>query len=186
MSLASVPIWMTYANFVVGVATLFVLVWYACLTRGIERASVEQSEGLSRPVVTPVIRARRPLSERAGTDCGGAAGQRLEDVAKERYSYAAELHGDHLILENIGNGPALHVKCWIEFPNGESEQGPYFVPYLRSGKPHDIFDAPVPHPYHSERGTICCMYYGINGRKHSSKLPFIQGGATGAIEVDTG
>ncbi|HLI31069.1 MAG TPA: hypothetical protein VKV79_08230 [Terriglobia bacterium] len=179
MNALSEPCWMVYAGFVISIATLIVLIWYACLTRGIEKAANEQSEGLSKPLVVPVICPREPLIGRFGNSQGGLQAQSLQQAAEERYEFAGKLKLsptdgiDYLKLVNIGNGAAMCIRCVLE--TGFTQQ---YLPYLRAGEALQIGFSKS---WLQGGGTILCEFEGVSGRYYS-KVPFTRDFTVGRME----
>ena len=98
------------------VVMLVFLVKYVRATKGIEKASNEQSEGLSKPVVTVRLQSAR-----------------TDEAIVEGLS--CEIAGDQIELTNIGTGPALKLRWRVQEKGEPHKLGPEgYVPYLEPGK----------------------------------------------------
>jgi hypothetical protein len=145
---------MVYLTFAISVLTLVVLFWYACLTRGIEKAAKEQSEGLSKPLIVVVSSPDIPNKDEA--ILGGGLFSEI---------------GDRVLLMNIGTGPALWVN-WSatgQHATGESRVSSLagFVPYLR---PNETVDTEHSRPYVSGLNylTVECRYESLSRTRYTS------------------
>jgi len=116
---------MVYASFAVSVLTLAVLIWYAWLTRGIEKAANEQSVGLSKPAIA--LRAIPPRSPTIDENF-------VEILNRKMLTRAEPNSSGFLELVNIGNGPALSVHCEIRDVNAPQGR-PWILPaaYVPAG-----------------------------------------------------
>jgi hypothetical protein len=148
---------MVYAGFAISLLTLAVLIWYAWLTRGIERAANEQSEGLSKPAIVVVSSPDIPNRNREMAILGGGLFSEI---------------GDRVQLQNIGTGPAL----WVEWSargrhnTGESQESCVagFVPYLR---PNETVDTECSRAYVSGLRSLAveCTYQSLGRTRYTSK-----------------
>ncbi len=113
MDTASATNWILLAN----LAAVGAYVW---LTWGIKRASNEQSESLSKPILA----LRGAVTIERNSPAVGLP----ETVAR-----AVPDENGYYELINIGNGPAVHVACTIRSPNlpGDAPQS-VSAPYLEA------------------------------------------------------
>jgi len=84
------------ATLVIQLCALGVLIWYACDTRKIRKASIEQAESAQKPCLALVTGPRdfdETVLEKNGVVGGTILARRNGNVA----------------VENVGNGPALNV-----------------------------------------------------------------------------
>jgi hypothetical protein len=149
----SEPSWMLDASFVVSLLTLSVLIWYAYLTRGIERAANEQSEGLSKPALTLFAIPRSPTID-----------ENFTEILKRRMLTRAEPNANGCLeMVNIGNGPALRVRFEIRdigLPCGKPWIGG--AAYIKAG-------GALPLPLQGgsfikgKQHKIVCYYDGLSG-----------------------
>jgi hypothetical protein len=84
-------LWINLLTLVVLTLTLVCLIWYACETHQIKKASVEQSEALQKPCVTLT------------------SGPRDWNDAILRGPHLAEITTPRLQIVNIGSGPAIKL-----------------------------------------------------------------------------
>lgn len=151
------------AGLAVQIVAVIFLVRYVRATKGIEKASNEQSEGLSKPVVTVRL-------EPVHTDEAILAG------------LSCQMAGDQMELANIGTGPALKLSWRIKErghsgPNREAvHEG--FVPYLPSG--HKIA-TPIMRGYLTgdDSFSVECTYRSISDAEYVSQTEFEGMMATG-------
>jgi hypothetical protein len=119
--------WISLLTLVVLALTLGCLVWYACETHQIKKASVEQSEALQKPCITLASRPRDGLE------------------AILRGPQIAEIATPHLQILNIGSGPALKL-CYELRQLVAKEIVPLrpkgLLPHLRQG---DAWETPISH-----------------------------------------
>lgn len=155
MNVVSEPCSMEYASFAVSVLALAVLIWYAYLTRGIEKAANAQSEGLSKPVI--VVVSSPDIPNKVEAILGGGLFSEI---------------GDRVLLLNIGTGPALWVK-WSatgQHGTGESRESSLagFVPYLR---PNEIVDTEHSRAYVSGLNNLIveCKYESLSRTCYTSR-----------------
>lgn len=149
---------MIYASFVISFLALVVLVWYAWLTRGIEKAANEQSEGLSKPVIVVVSSPDIP-SDHVDEAILGEGGLFSEIT-------------DGVQLLNIGAGPALRVR-WSatgQHITGESQESRVegFVPYVQ---PPGTVDTECTRAFVSGLKSlrVTCTYKSLGGRQYTSR-----------------
>jgi hypothetical protein len=147
------------ANLVVGVIALVFLVKYVRATKGIEKAAIEQSEGLSKPAL-----ALRAIPPRSPT-----IGENFVEILKRQMLTRAEPTADgHLELINTGNGPALRVSCEISDVDRPAGR-PWIIPaaYVRAGE-----TLPLPlqngNPIKGKRHKITCSYHSLSWTEYAS------------------
>jgi hypothetical protein len=147
--------WTAAQTFVL-LLTLLVLLWYAGETHGIERASLVQSEGLSKPVLT--------------VRCNG--------------STPAEVQGCELEIINIGNGPAIELSIKTERRRNPSQQssGQPFIDRLDETFPYLEAKGTIPlrsiPRYRLDNGiplgnvtcSVVCSYKSISSVEYSSTI----------------
>ena len=157
MNAVSEPCWMVYASFAISVLTLAVLIWYAWLTRGIEKAANEQSEGLAKPVIVVESSPDIPDSNVDRAILGGGL-------------FSEIVNGVRLL--NIGTGPALWVE-WSTKGQHNTGEGPEsgsagFVPYLR---PNETVDTECSRAYVSGLNylTVECRYQSLSRTRYTSR-----------------
>jgi hypothetical protein len=152
MDFLSVQNVILFLQFIVSVVALIFLIKYVRSTEGIEKAANEQSEGLSKPVVT--ILANAMQSDKAF----------FEEMV-------AETTGQHVQLVNIGTGPAIKLKWsidWTEKGNKGlkgDQQG--FVPYLEAGK---TLETSLPRVFLTGQieCSVRCSYRSISEAEYTS------------------
>jgi hypothetical protein len=148
---------MVYASFAISVLTLAVLIWYAWLKRGIEKAANEQSEGLAKPVIVVESSPDIPDSNVDEAILGGGL-------------FSEIVNGVRLL--NIGTGPALWVE-WSAKGQHNTGEGPEsgsagLVPYLR---PNETVDTECSRAYVSGLNylTVECRYQSLSRTRYTSR-----------------
>ena len=128
-------------------ANLVAVSVYVCLTRKIKNAAIEQTEGLSRPVVTAAFERNVPS---------------VRGPSKLR-------------LRNVGNGPALAVS-WklLDDPRQHSEAPCGEFAYIEAhGAEERAFDySSSPMKY-----VVECLFEGASGSKYRSRTELSANGS---------
>lgn len=164
MHAVSEPNWMLYASFVVSLLTLGALIWYACLTRGIERAANEQSEGLSKPILA--LYSGSWLSPEQNPP---------EVGIQEVFARAEPNKRGYYELANIGSGPAVDVECELATPDlaGGTAQR-LWAAYLQANERLElplstrivVASGPAGHSRH----VVTSRYESVSGSKYESEF----------------
>jgi hypothetical protein len=151
---------MVYASFAVSLVTLAVLIWYACLTRGIEKAANAQSEGLSKPALT--LRAiPRSLT----------TSENFTEIVNRKMLTRAEPNPKGCLeLVNIGNGPALGVHFHIRDVN--APQGKPWIGTAAYIQPGGALPLPLlsGNPITDKQHKIVCYYESLSGNIYESVI----------------
>ena len=145
-----------FARLLISGATLYFLVKYVRATQGIEIEALEQTEGLSKPVIAVCLQS-------ATTDMAIIEG------------LSCEIAGDQIELKNIGTGPALKLRWCV---NEKRQNEPAlkrgtggFVPYLEPGK---TVNTNILRAYITamEEFRLECSYTSVSDAKYISSTEF--------------
>jgi len=111
--------WSVFGSFLVGLAALGVLVWYATETMRLRKAAFAQVENMAKPCLTLWAKLRDPADVILNTH--GAVGGTV-----------IEAHGAQFVVHNIGNGLALNVKYVIcDREPRRRAKNPRYLPYVQ-------------------------------------------------------
>lgn len=151
---------MIYASFAVSILTLAVLIWYACLTRGIEKAANEQSEGLSKPSLALRAVPRSPTT----------SANFVEIVNRKMLTRAEPNAEGYLEMVNIGNGPALRVQ--FEIREGSPQSGDPWTGVGAYILAAEALPLPLPsgNPIKGKQQRITCSYASLSGNRYESVI----------------
>ena len=148
--------WIPVANFLVQLAILVALVWYAVETWRIRKASEEQAEAQQKPCLT-VVTAPRDYDE-AILEMNGAVGGMV----------VAPRNGN-IALENMGNGPAINVSYNFNPVDPSTVSCPHG--YLQNIRAGGTFIMAVARGVLSNREyELIVTYESLSGRRYESRI----------------
>jgi hypothetical protein len=153
--------WIPIANLLIQFLVLAFLVWYACETYQLRKASQEQIEALQKPCLTVATTARDYDDAILGVDdaIGGMVLAPREGSVQ---------------LRNIGAGPAFNIRYKFNYVDQPRQNGAVVVEpsgYLPYIKPGDTFAMQVArgilqlHKY-----ELVASYDSLSGRKYETRI----------------
>lgn len=149
------------ANLLIQLLILAFLIWYACETYQLRKASQEQTEALQKPCITVVTTARDYDDAILGVDdaIGGMVLAPFEGSVQ---------------LRNIGAGPAFNIRYTFSNLDQPRQSGDVvvepsgYLPYIKAG---DAFAMQVTrgilqlHEY-----ELVALYDSLSGRRYETKI----------------
>lgn len=162
---------LTLANLVIVAALAAITLWYAASTQRIAQATIEQSQG---------VRAQADLLNRQLV-------QGVRPIIRFTFDYIQQLDGSNLVIRNIGVGPALNTKCWVQRQqsdrsrashNNDGNQHQFRISVLEVGG--SAGDSPAttwklnitPTPTENLRCTFFAVYQDIYGNYFASEAVY--------------
>jgi hypothetical protein len=125
------PQWLLWLQTGIQLVGLVALIWYTWDTRRIRLASQEQAESSQKPCLMLRTEARQPVDvvlQMHGTDGAMIVGQ----------------SGGRLVIENIGTGPAINVRCRLRATDfNRQESAVTHESYLQNLAPNGMSELPV-------------------------------------------
>ena len=155
------PLWLQVATFVVLLLTLGAVVWYACLTRKLWKAALEQAEAQLKPCITPATMQRDPTEAVAPRN--GVKGETV-----------LAFDTGNLAIRNIGNGPAVHLSYALRplnVPPGENRAR--HDGYIHAVERNERATLPIPRgalqPYEFE---LAVTYQSLSRQRYRTVVSF--------------
>ena len=141
------------------------LVVYACETWKIRRTSQEQNETMQKPCLVPSVQER---------DDFDTAVENLSGNPHPGYRIVYdESDTGHVMLHNIGSGPAFNVKHEVQSPRGvKKDHLSGYLPYIRrEGKESILLVASNLVPENPDNDVVFKLSYkSLGGRRYESEI----------------
>ena len=174
--------WIALAGLGVQILIFIGLIWYACETRDLRKASQEQNkisqeqnEAMQKPCLVPLVQ------KRDDRDLDTA----VESMRPNSHpAYRVVVNGrssGRVELQNIGSGPAFNIQYELQTPEGVTKKhsGGY-LPYLHEGSEPIWLTANTLVSTDADKVVLKLSYEGLSGIRYESGL-HIRGSRSGPV-----
>ena len=164
--------WIALAGLGVQILIFVGLIWYAWETRDLRRASQkqnkisqEQTEAMQKPCLVPSVQVRADFDTA------------VENLSGNPYPGYRVVYDEsdtgHVVLHNIGSGPAFNIRHEVQSPRGiKKDHLSGYLPYVRrEGKETILLVADNLVPENQDKDVVLKLSYtSVRSHRHETEI----------------